>query len=108
MKLENTLESNLRMIMMSTEMALSAVRCGRFDMAKTQLQDIQFYSYALLSELDSKPRGKLINFNGLPLRVIRQDDGSLFVFAKDGTELTDLLMSQTLDRIEATYNTTHA
>ncbi len=107
MKLENSLESGIQMIMMASDVALSAVRTGRYDLAKVKLADVQFHSYALLNELDAKPKGRPIKYNSVPLLALRHPDGSMFVYTKDGMEITDMLLPSTLDRIEEIYIATY-
>lgn len=107
MKLENSLETGIQMIMMASDVALSAVRTGRFDLAKVKLADVQFHAFALLNELDAKPKGLPIKFNSIPLLVSRLPSGAMHVYTKDGVEITKLLLSSTMDRIYEIYISTH-
>lgn len=94
------------MIMMASDVALSAVRTGRYDLAKVKLADIQFHSYALLNELDANIKGKLIKFKSLQLLVSRDSTGFMHVYTDEGVEITDMLLPTTLDSIYQTYIST--
>jgi hypothetical protein len=106
MKLENSLETGIHQIMMAAETAMSAVRKGRYDAAKGQIEDIQFHAFALLSELDANIKGKLIKFKSLQLLVSRDSTGFMHVYTDEGVEITDMLLPTTLDSIYQTYIST--
>jgi hypothetical protein len=92
--------------MMASDVALSAIRTGRFDLAKIKIADIQFHAFALLSELDANIKGRLIKFNSLQLLVSRDSTGFMHVYTDEGVEITDMLLPTTLDSIYQTYIST--
>lgn len=107
MKRENSLETGIHQIMMASDVALSAVRTGRYDVAKGQIEDIQFHVFALLSELDANIKGRLIKFKSLQLLVSRDSTGFMHVYTDEGVEITDMLLPSTLDSIYQTYISTY-
>lgn len=103
MKLENTLEALALQVYHSTDAILTDVRRGNYKASRQKWMDIQQAAWAALNELDhpSRMTEVRIKFGEVPLRVLLDQDGGMYVYPANGEqEITDLLLSSTLQRIE--------
>ena len=107
MKLANTLEAIALSIDQKAVMALSDIRSNRITAARQKLLDIQQAAWAALNEMDShwEKTERLSVWeiaygdSQTPLTVKLDGDGGMFVYTGQ-TEITDLLMTSTLQSIQ--------